>query len=232
MEIEFSTSDKVAADYFYPVPANKMIPQWYKDTERYLDRDKKFTSLSISQNGNHISQTVKACLPVRDYITSGYIIRASADIVITPDTSNEIVSCWWSSSEPICGSHTHEQCPVSINKEKHIYFKIKNPWCVKTPSGYSSYFYQPEFFFNDKLRLFPGIVDTDDYPENVNFVGIVITKESFIINAGDPLMVVFPFKRESWEHKVKHQKETTPSVIARMFERGYQKLFHKQKRYQ
>jgi hypothetical protein len=232
MEIQFSTNDKIACEFFYPVPANKSLPEWYKEMPRYMEGEKQISSLLIAQNNSHMPQTIKACLPVQDYVTSGYIIRASSDIVITPDTQGDAVSWWWSSSEKICESHPHKQCPVTIKKEKHNYIKIKNVWHVKTPPGYSCYVYQPEFFFNENLKLFPGVVDTDNHTETISFIGVLTTKETFVIKAGDPLMVVFPFKREAWTHKVAHSTEKIGGVLARIFERGYQRLFHKPKHYQ
>ena len=231
MEVQFTTNDKAASEFFPPVPANKLLPEWYKNMSRYIDGEKSITSLLMAQNNNRVPQTIKACLPVQDYVTSGYIIRAVSDIVITPDTESDSVSWWWSSNEQMCESHPHKQCPVSIKKEKHNYIKFKNSWQIKTPKGYSSYIYQPEFFFNENLRLLPGVVDTDEYTETISFVGMVTTKETFVIKAGDPMMAVFPFKREDWTHTVKHTKESMPSSIARFFERGYQTLFHKQKSY-
>jgi hypothetical protein len=231
MELQFTTNDKVALEFFPPVPANKLLPEWYKNMPRYMEGGKTISSFLMAQNNNRVPQTIKACLPVQDYVTSGYVIRAASDIVITPDTKSESVAWWWSSSEQICEAHPHEQCPVSIKKEKHNYIKFKNSWSVKTPLGYSSYVYQPEFFFNDNFKLFPGIVDTDNYTEAISFVGMVTTKETFVIKAGDPLVVIFPFKREDWSHKIQYAPEIKPSAVARFFERGYQKLFHKQKSY-
>lgn len=231
MEIQFTTTDKVALDFFPPVPANKLLPEWYKNLPRYMEGEKNMSSLLMAQNNNRMPQTIKACLPVQDYVTSGYIIRASSDIVITPDVESESVAWWWSSSEKMCDSHPHKQCPVSIKKEKHNYIKFKNLWHIKTPKGYSCYIYQPEFFFNDNIKLFSGIVDTDEYTETVSFVGMVTTKETFVIKAGDPLMAVFPFKRESWTHKLSCEPKKGSSVLDKVFERGYQMFFHKQKHY-
>jgi hypothetical protein len=231
MKVQFTTNDKVALELFPPVPANKLLPEWYKNMPRYIDGEKNITSLSIGQNNNRIPQTIKSCLPVQDYVTSGYIIRAASDIVITPDVKSESVAWWWSSSEDMCQAHPHKQCPISINKEKHNYIKFKNSWHIKTPKGYSSYIYQPEFFFNENLQLLPGIVDTDVHTDTISFVGVLKTKETFVIKAGDPMMAVFPFKREDWSHAIQYTETIMPSAIQRFFERGYQTLFHKQKNY-
>jgi len=232
MQIKFTTIDSTTAEFFPPLPASKALPEWYKDTPRYLLPGKEITSAVMAEYNNRIPQTIKACLPVQDYITSGYIIRNCADIVITPSSHDDTNTWGWSSDMHLCEAHTHAQCPVKIKQEKNHYIKIRNMWVVKTPPGYSCYVYQPEFFLNENIRFFPGVVDTDTYPEPINFPGVLTTKESFVIKAGDPLMVVFPFKREDWTHEVQCASEAKASLLARFFERGYQKLFHKQKRYQ
>jgi hypothetical protein len=231
MDIKFITDDALAAEHFPPLPANKAIPEWYKNLPRYINPGADITSVVMGQTNNRIPQTVKACVPVQDYLTSGYIIRAVADLVVTP-TKDDGVNTWgWSSSQPVCDAHLHKQCPIEIKNEKNHYIKVQNAWVVKTPPGYSCYFYQPEFFFNENIKFFPGVVDTDTYPEPVNFSGFLTTKESFIIKAGDPLMVVFPFKRENWTHRLEQAPGPFGSVISRVFERGYKMFFHKQKRY-
>lgn len=232
MDIKFLTTDKVALDYFYPVPANKSLPEWYKKLPRYINKDQKTTSAFMGEQQNKIPQTIKACLPVQDYITSGYIIRASSDIAITPTDDSGVNSFGWSSSLTVCDIHPNVQCPVDINKEKNHYVKIRNSWIIKTPPGYSCYIYQPEFLFNENIRLWPGVVDTDTFPEPVNFVGVLTTKDSFVIKAGDPLMAVFPFKRQDWAHSVELTPEKSEvSILSRTFERAYQLFFHKPKNY-
>lgn len=231
MDINFLTNDEIVATNFPPVPASKMVPEWYKNLNRYMYPNEKIDAAFMWNNDNRIPQTVKACVPVQDYITSGYVLRASSDIIVTPSIHEGQRGFNWSSATGTCSSHTHEQCPVKINKEEHNYFKVKNDWVVKTPLGYSCYFYQPDFFLESGVRFFPGVVDTDVYDEPVNFVGYITTKETFTIKAGDPLMVVFPFKRENWQHKVEYTKSPFVSVSRRVFEKGYLFFFHKQKHY-
>lgn len=232
MDIKFITNDELAAAHFPPLPANKIVPEWYKKLGRYIYPDQEINASFIEQSNNRIPQTIKACVPVQDYITSGYIIRASADLVVTPEEYEGKVVFDWSSNEMLCDSHTHAQCPVKLKGQEHHYFKVKNTWVVKTPLGYSCYYYQPDFFFNENFRFFPGVVDTDMYTEEpVNFVGTLTTKNSFIIKAGDPLMVVFPFKRQDWQHSVELTTAPLTSVTRRVFEKGYLSFFHKQKHY-
>ncbi len=228
MKIEFLCSNETVMEYFPPLPASKLRPDWYKDLPRYIGNH-KLDAKEMQQSGiSQQKETIKACIPVQDYIGQGYILRYPADIMVTPEQVGDEQG-WWAASDTVkCSPHSHQQCPVHMNKKKNVYFKVTHPWTVRTPPGYSCYFYQPEFFLEERIRFFPGVVDTDTYPSPANFPGLILSEETFTLKAGDPMMVVFPFKRESWEHEVKYAEEKQNPV--RLFiERGYKKLFHKQK---
>jgi hypothetical protein len=230
MNIEFYTDDEVAAKHFPPLPSSRVLPEWFREMPRYITPPNEVTAQSLSLSNNVIRQTVKGCLPFLDYITSGYVIRAAADIAITPAPNGDIKGWWWASSGPHVGGHPHTQCPVKMNNKNNEYIKLISSWRVKTPKGYSALFYQPEFMLRDEVRLFPGVVDTDVYDQPVNFPGILVADSTVVIKAGDPLMVVFPFARHEWTHTVS-VSSTPENLTTRFFERGYQKFFHKQKSY-
>lgn len=233
LQITFSTTDKLALEHFPPVPAKKLIPEWYKDVPVHLE---EINAKSVIQSGMDISAginflTIKGCIPVADYLTSGYIIRAASDIVITPERDGDNKFFWWLSNHSKVDTHTHQQCPIKIKGVRNTYMKLISDWCVETPAGYSCYFYQPELFFEDRFKLFPAIVDTDSYNHQISFPGLVLAEENFVITAGTPLMVVFPFKREEWAMQTNHLKEKTPNPITLFIERAYKNMFHKQKKF-
>ena len=233
-EIQFFCEDEDTAKYFAPVPAKKKMPDWYRAVTKYVDGRKTLPTakeqvLGNNSQGNYL--TVKNCIPVQDYLTSGYIISAPNDILITPskDENNVSTFFWWSSSSNSVGEHGRKQCPVQINNEKNAYIKFLNPWGIKTPAGYSCFFYQPEYFFEDRFQLFPAIVDTDAHTSPVSFPGVITTKEDFKIEAGTPLMAVFPFKRDAWSSTVKVEKPK--KFVTNYLEQAYLKLFHSKKTY-
>lgn len=229
MNIKFLSSDRVAVDMFPPVPASKMLPDWYKELGRYVGGAPMTAPAELARNNYKIPQTVKGCPPVLDYLTSGYIIRMPADLSISPTPDGDIKS-WESAGVIPCTGNPHAQMPIHIHGRRHAYIKIMQDWVVKTPAGYSSYFYQPEFLFDERIKLFPAVVDTDTYPHPVNFPGIVTSTAPFVLAAGTPLMVVFPFKREEWAHSVEHMLAgPAPSLVDRIFQRGYQRFFRAKK---
>ena len=56
---------------------------------------------------------------------------------------------------------------------------------------------------DDRFSIIPGIVDTDTFPQEVNFP-IIINGDKHpvletIIKLGTPIVQVIPFKREKWK---------------------------------
>jgi len=227
--IKFFSSDEAAVKHFPPLPASKILPEWYKDLPVRAHPAPE-TAQGYADRHNKTTMGIKGCIPVSDYMTSGYVVRASADIVITPERNGDVAGFYWSSPAMDVGGHAHAQCPVHMNKVRNDYIKIVSTWRFVTPPGYSCYMYQPEFFLNENIRLFPAVVDTDSYNCEVTFPGVVVADTTFTIHAGDPLMVVFPFKRQDWEHSVS-LSASPKNPVAHFFERGYKTLFHSQKRY-
>lgn len=231
-KIEFYCADENIVKLFPPVTAKKMVPEWYKAMTKYVDNNKTSPTAKerFANNAtNETYMTIKNCIPVQDYITSGYVLLSSSDVLISPEKDDDGVSSflWWTKSESGPSYHSNRQCPIKLNGEKHHYIKFHNPWVVKTPPGYSCLFYQPEFLFEERFKLFPGIVDTDKYEHVVNFPGFLTTTKNFKLEAGTPLMAVFPFKRDEWqsEIKIKEPKKMITSYIEQM----YLKIFHSQK---
>ena len=85
MEIEFITSDPTIATYWRPVPAKEKIPEFIKELPDV--KDSYNTSEKIVDN-------IKACLPVMDYISAGYLIPVSVECSLTTIIKNfsEVVS--------------------------------------------------------------------------------------------------------------------------------------------
>jgi hypothetical protein len=98
-----------------------------------------------------------------------------------------------------------------IEKNKHLpFYKILNPWKIKTPKGYSCLFVPPLNNSDDRFSIIPGIVDTDTFPNEINFP-IVINGDKYpiletIIKKGTPYVQIIPFKRDSWKMTTKSRK--------------------------
>jgi hypothetical protein len=219
MDIQFLIYDQDEADYFPVKPANKAIPAWYRDLGMWQPQ---------ANMGNGLA-TIKHCMPVQDMLTTGYVIFNTYEAQITPFPSGPHtdyhVEC---PSKNYVSGHEHAQCPVKITGREQHYFKIKQPWTVKTPPGYSCLFIQPFYHFEDRYTLMPSIVDTDSYDLPVEIPGWANTANQFTIDSGAPLMQVIPFKRDSWTMSIEHT-EPKRSLINFIITGGYRKIFHKKK---
>lgn len=220
--IDFSPIHKVEPEY-YPQPASKFIPEWYRETENYVGGKKQPTG-----SGN-TTGTIKKCIPVFDAITAGYIITLPADVFVSR-RDGELYYEW--SNLGLIEFHPIEQAPLHPNQNGHTYPKWINPWAIKTSPGYSTLFVQP-FHRNSVFTILPGIVDTDSYYAPVNFP-FVLNDTSFegLIPAGTPIAQVIPIKRDSWKLNISEfdHKKITIRLLSKMFDR-YKTLFWYRKEY-
>ncbi len=218
-EIEFSAHE----DYFslkedYPIPAKLNIPEWYKKLEHTV-----------------INKTVKGCMPFLDALTAGYILKMPQDFYVRHNVDNKnekgeiikdsfqtfglydmyaILSAKSVNLNSSIDSHPTFQMKGSplIEKNKNLpFYKILNPWKIKTPKGYSCLFVPPLNNCDDRFSIIPGIVDTDNHPLQINFP-IVINGDKYpiledTIKKGTPYVQIIPFKRDSWKMKFKSIKQ-------------------------
>jgi hypothetical protein len=217
---------------FPPVPAKKLVPDWYREKESAIENVQR-----LSAGSNF---TVKKCVPVLDYITSGYIIQNHADILIKRswnDTIGEdiVIDFKLPGNYPISFHHV-SQMPITRNGRLKKIAKFNGVWGIKTPPGYSCLFYQPEYFNETRFKVFPAIVDTDQYTDPVGFPFMfedTTATEEYVIEAGTPLVCVFPFKREDWEIEIKepetHSRSAT--LMKTIWESAYRKFMHTKKSY-
>jgi len=217
--IEFSAHE----DYFalkedYPIPTKLNIPEWYKKLEHTI-----------------LNKTIKGCMPFLDTITSGYLLKIPQDFHIrhNVDNKNEKEEIFKDSFQTFglhdqqqilyvkninlnSGFDTHSLKQVEgspfIEKNKNLpFYKVLNPWKIKTPKGYSCLFVPPLNNSDDRFSIIPGIVDTDTFPNEVNFP-IIINGDKYptletIIKKGTPYVQIIPFKRDSWKMQIKPEKQ-------------------------
>ena len=227
MDITFTNTKNIPEEYF-PKPANKCIPDWYKELESYT------TGKKVPSNNGESSATAKRCMPMFDAIGFGYIIEIPADVYVTH--KDGIPYFQWSNFKLI-DFHSKEQLPNYPNSANlDLFPKWVNPWAIKTPKGYSTLFIQP-MHRDLPFTILPGVVDTDRYTAPVNFP-FLMNDPNFegLIPAGTPIAQVVPFRRESWEMKMGkekdfiEQKEVLNLLYTRFFDR-YKEYFRAEKRY-
>jgi len=227
-EIEFSAHE----DYFtlkedYPIPAKLNIPEWYKKLEHTI-----------------LNKTVKGCMPFLDTLTSGYILKMPQDFHVRHNVDSkdnegkeikdsfqtfglhdQLNSITAKNLNLNSGIDVHPTKQLTgfplIKKNKNLpFYKILNPWKIKTPKGYSCLFVPPLNNSDDRFSIIPGIVDTDTFPNEINFP-ISINGDKYpvletTIQKGTPYVQIIPFKRESWKMKLK-QREQKEIQNSRLF---------------
>ena len=228
-----------------PQPASKFIPDWYKNMESYIGKEKKPTGAGQTQ------ATIKRCMPVFDAMTAGYIITLPADVyvsikeyeptdaktgkVIEELPMKKIQTFEWVNFG-LVEFHPVIQAPNHPLKNEHAYPKWMNPWGIKTPKRYSTLFVQP-FHRSSVFTILPGLVDTDTYFTAVNFP-FVINDPSFegLIPKGTPIAQCIPIKRDNWNTKFGSKKDKNKIVNlvikleTKFFDR-YKLMFWSQKEY-
>lgn len=222
MNIKFISMDQDVIDNYPVLPTKKVLPKWFKE----LPTEKFAYPLGSTL------PTIKKCMPATDMLTSGYIIQNVIDVdVIKEKTQGNFVEnrIKVKDTKYAPEAHRFEMCPVKnpdSGTDKQHWIKIKNPWLVRTPPGYSCLFIQPVYEFNPNLRLLSGIVDTDTFDLPVEFPGWIVNDH--IIKAGQPLMQVIPFKREDWNMSMEFTDTHDPKMTDDL---RYKDLFHVKKKF-
>jgi len=221
--IEFSAhEDYFALNEDYPTPIKLNIPEWYKKLNHNLE-----------------SITIKGCMPFLDTLTSGYLLKIPQDFHLKHNVINEegkldsfqtfglhdknnLLNAKSINLNSGIDIHPIKQLKGSplIEKNKNLpFYKIMNPWKIKTPNGYSCLFVPPLNNTDDRFSIIPGIVDTDTFPNEINFP-IIINGDKYpiletTIKKRTPYVQIIPFKRDSWKMTLKprQQKEIQNSRL-------------------
>lgn len=229
--IKFVPSVNGYEDIFDPPSlAKKMLPEWFKKQERYSGGVKR-----VQDDNGLFNSTIKACSPVFDIITAGYIVTTPADIVVSKKEGKQFPSFTWG----IDGFKCIESHPVSQYDQYNVpdeYFpigyKFNNPWVIVTPKGYSSIILTPTF--RDDLPFFslPAIVDTDKHPSPILFPFFIRKDFEGTIPMGTPIAQIVPFKRDDWKSKTERFDEKLYNSwkrASRLSESRYKTFFRSKK---
>lgn len=233
MKITFTDTIGVPEEY-RPVPASKLIPDWYKNLESYIGGDKR-------PDGNaSTTATAKRCMPIFDAISGGYLILTHADLWVSqkPDEEGKLHPYYEWANFGAIAFHPKQQLPEHPHGAGHelSYPKWTNAWAIQTPPGYSSLFIPPLHRETPIIAL-SGVVDTDTYTAPVNFPFVLRDpKMDGLIPAGTPIMQVIPFKRDEWEMQIGSQEELIEQVkvtnkLRSVFFDSYKRQYRQVKEY-
>ena len=190
--------------------AESEIPEWYKKSRSYMSGGK------FDVMPPHEKQTVKRCIPVFDYLTTGINLYLPFTIYVHGKYPERTFNC--NTVEPdICGLGSHninqiQDFPLPIEFDPNPK-KINFPYLIKAPKGYSAIYVQPINELSDKL-LFPrGLVNVDKYNTQVNFPFFIKKDFEGYINAESHFMSVFFIKREKLSLNFKEYENAKGSIL-------------------
>ena len=197
-----------------PARASKFLPDWFRGLPREMDMKDEHGLPGL---------TVKACLPVTDIMSLGWIIPLPVDIRagIHPKTGQ--FNFHWHETSPFKPLDMHH--PGQIGSDKPgpfagaMPFKFLNPWRVVLPAGWSAQFLHPINHLELPFRAFNGAVDCDslDVPVNVPFLWMGGGEDTHL-RAGTPMVQVVPYQRAAMrltsDIRAETQEETTVRATA------------------
>ncbi len=230
ISIKFAHKDGLN-DLFPPVPANKGLPDWYKDAQSYWNEEKKPVV-------GGIAATIKRCMPVLDILSSGYLLRTNQDLFVEQRENGPYFHWMENKENPKQVISQHDPFQVQNHPLNQFGYQLKldNDWIVTTPKGYSCLFIPPVHRENI-INILPAVVDTDSYYQSVSFPFNLNNKDfEGFIKAGTPIAQVIPFKRESYkmdivELDVKRKKSNDGKSFSKIFD-AYRNWFWHRKEYQ
>ena len=239
MKIDFIASDRLTElTVPSPVPVAQDIPDWYKENPRFFGEKNNPEFM----NGKVINNSLKACIPFYDAITSGYIQKTWCDIHLNFDYKNGNLMDFQYNYSKKPEIISHRDSPVSLKTFDDIHrveFVWKIPWLPILPKGWSALFVHPLNRIDLPFISLSGLIDSDKFFHSGYGNYPFYVKKGFnnrIIPAGTPMYQIIPIKRESWNSKIKiisdDQRTINLSKNLTHFFGTYKRLFHEKKRYE
>ena len=219
-KVKFHASEEVLDAYPHPYPSAKNLPTWFKN-------------LAPSVDSHPANSSVKRCIPFIEACNQGFIIPFYCDVLVHADA--EKIDFEFSEKNLCDGMSPHSNVQVEGHALENFQYgkvplKWHNPWTIETPKGYSCYFISPFNRPETRFKLFEGVVDTDNYYNNVNFPFIWTAGEGeYLIQKGTPMVQVIPFKRDTLKHEVgvidSRKKNKIDNKLQTFFNNKYRRLF-------
>ena len=204
-----------------PEPCSKNVPEWYQKMPRYSGGEKNFYLGGIT------NKTAKVCMPFLDSFLTGYVQKTWSDLYIESDEHGN-VRYSYSSDVPII---EHRDNPsFNFDGFYDMEFLWKMQWIPKLPKGYSMIYTHPFNRIDLPFYSTTGIVDSDKffYEKEANHPFFIKKGFNGIIPVGTPMVMMIPFKRDSWTSSFKSYQEENSilgKITNNVFEGYYKKFF-------
>lgn len=214
----------------HPVPAEKVAPKWFADMPAVNE--------DIRKHYWRGSNTMKVCSGILDSSRMGYVIFAPCDFDIVAEENTWRCETNW--------PHKFVDIFVPALSEdysfpeghKQLFFKVTLPYRIKTSPGTSTLITQLKWRPEINHTVVEGSVDTDDFYSDLHFVFSMKENSRLTIKKGDPLLQIFPYRRESWTQHVEAKSHDVKVKIECQYHKlrshklfGYFKEFWKKKEF-
>ena len=223
--IKFTDTSGLIAPEYYPRPAFKEIPEWFRNLEPFRK--------DIPMPGN---ASGKRCVPLLDAMTAGYILVTPVDILIERQ-DGKLVYRWPHEPKLEFQALWQVEGHKRVTSQYDAVPKFPNPWGVITPRGYSCLYIPPQNSDDNVFEIFSAVVDTDSYNQNGTLPFLLRDPEwEGLIPAGTPMAQVVPFKRQSYQMVIGGDSDRVNSEkqwnkLRSVFKDGYRKMFWSPKSY-
>lgn len=175
------------------VPARSTVPTWFKLTPKYVG-----TKLLSS----HANATVKLCVPFLDALTTGYVVRLQADLVVEQNPEGVHIS--WGAEEEVLSlrpSEVNATIPIPLGcSNQHFVWKPR--FSLKVPSGYSLMFTHPLNRYDLPFVTLTGVFDGNYTLAPYGNIPVFFSRTfEGVIPQGTPIAQLIPFKTQNWNSK-------------------------------
>ena len=192
----YPTDNRFGGDFmnFCIREAKVNLPEWYRKSSSYTEK------VQTPYEKDH-SMTMKKCIPILDYLSSGLNLHLPFALYGEGKYPNRKIVA--SLNDPDCklsGHHPDQRqgYPVS-DKYDPVPLKIDFPYTIEAPRGYSALFIGISDDANTPLLFPPAIVETDKYLSQVNFPFFIKKEWEGKIDAGALFMKVIFVRREDFK---------------------------------
>ena len=191
--IEFYCDPKLFGVIPEPIPAYKLIPDWFKKIPLHTEERDHLGAKSM---------TAKKCMPLLDAMSMGFIIPLFADVNIRVNKDGSLIEVGPNPLNTVVEFHSKDQLGGKTSPcAPSPPIKFINKWAIKTAPGYSTLFIPPINHIEPRFTCFSGLVDTDKYPKEINFPSIWHVKDyDGIVSAGTPLVTCIAIKRSDMKN--------------------------------
>lgn len=190
--IEFLCDPALEGKIPVPQRAIRFAPEWFKR----LDRE-----MGVPNAEGLPGLTAKACLPMTDAFSLGFIIPLPYDVQFhIPEDFVSIRMGW---AEDVAFQPVEQHHPAQLGAPEPPFqatmpLKFINPWRIKVPDGYSVLLTQPFSRPDLPFGCFTGFVDCDRFDTTINlpFTWLAASGD-FLIPAGTPIAQIVPIRRDT-----------------------------------